>query len=234
MDGFPNLGEIGYGFLKEFLKEKRKDIGKFFVKNKVGFLPEGMDFNSFQDMKNDAIFRQLKHLIGKHETLPIILVGLHLHGYSGHEKRRVAEENRNEVYKRHKARGISILNIASTGFIEAFISWISEYNIKNNPSRLELVDLYEKILDDWEEMSFFVKSLTSKKVLSNNVIGRINSGKPTSFVFASGSAIPIAEGVMNNLEKEIFESGYSISTNKLNNSSNERVWIISKNKDKQV
>ena len=40
------VGKFSYGFFKAFLEEQKDKIENFFSKNKVGFLPEGCNYDN--------------------------------------------------------------------------------------------------------------------------------------------------------------------------------------------
>lgn len=123
------------------------------------------------------VFKQLKFLIGKHETLSIILIGLYIQGLDTKIKSKIIDENRQRIYNKHGTKGVSILNLATTGFIEEYIKWLSDYNIKNNPSQQELIDLYEKNLDDWKERSIFVQYIMQSSTIIEKITSKMNIGK---------------------------------------------------------
>ena len=222
------VGEMGYGFLKAFLHEKAEDIKKFLTRNKIGFIPEGIDYSSLQEVKNKTVFKQLKFLIGNHSTLSIIMIGLSMTSLDKDIKARIVEKNRNSIYNLHKGEGVSLLNLATTGFIEGYIKWLSDYNIRNNPSQKELTDIYEKNLKDWSERTIFVQNNMDVSTVSTKIINKINTGKNTFFVFASKSAIDITENAINDLKDRLKNESYEYSTDKLNNNEDERVWIFEK------
>ena len=88
-DLYENLGHTAYGFFKSFLKEKRKSLSNFLIKNKVGFLPIGFDYSVFQKISRKTSFKQLKFLIGKHPTLPIVMTGLWINSLNEEGQRKV-------------------------------------------------------------------------------------------------------------------------------------------------
>lgn len=227
-DIYENIGKTGYGFFTSFLKEVGEGIKNFFIKNKVGFLPEGMDYSVYQKIKNKIVFKQLRFMIGEHSTLRIILVGLYVSSFDKDTKAKVLEENRQKIYDKYGQRGVSILNMATTGFIESYIKWLSEYNIRKNPSKLELIDLYEKILQEWLETTIFVQGNMPKEIVASKIFGKMNVGFGVFFVFASKSAIKITEEAIREIEIKgpLKNYGYKYSTDILNNNEDERVWIF--------
>ena len=76
------IGEAAYGFFKSFLKEKKSSISKFFMKYKVGFDPQGIEFTVFQNIAKKTSFKQLKFLISNHKTLQIVMNGLWINSLS--------------------------------------------------------------------------------------------------------------------------------------------------------
>jgi len=227
---YEDLGEASYGFFKTFLKETAEGVKKFFMKNKVGFLPEGMDYSDFQKLKTKMVFKQLKFLIGKQDTLSIILLGLYIQGLDNKIKSKIADESRQRIYNKYGTKGVSILSLSTTGFIEEYIKWLSDYNIKNNPSQQELIDLYERCLNDWREITIFVQNVMQTQTIMDRMIGKMNIGKEVFFLFASkGAIMKVEEAIKTRFDEEsLKEYGYEYSTDKLNNNSEERVWIFQK------
>ncbi len=232
MNNYEVLGEASFWFFKSFLEETSEGIKKFFLKYKVGFLPEGMDYSEYQKIKNKTVFKQLKFLIGNHPTLSIILTGLYISSLDKGLKKKIVEENKQRIYPKYKSKGVSIMNMATTGFIEDYVKWLSKYNVEKNPSQQELIDFYEKILEDWRERSIFIQSFIQNKTIINKIMSKINMEKDVFFVFASGSAIKITEESISEIAKsDLKENSYDFLTEKLHNDENERVWIFEKKVD---
>ena len=229
-DVFKNMGAAAYGFFKAFLKEQKENVGKFFVKNQVGFIPEGMDYSAYQSFKKKSVYKQLKFLIGNHPTLPIVVVGLWLNSLPEKEQVQQAKDKRNEIYGEYKEKGVNILNMAVTGFMEAFVKWLSNYNIKRNLAQEELIDLYEKNLGEWSEITIFVQESHSQEVVLQKCKTKMAQDCRFIYIFASYGAIPIAEGAVLILkEEDLFkQSNYQVYTENLNREGTRQVWIIEK------
>ncbi|MBU4393362.1 MAG: hypothetical protein KJ920_13085 [Actinobacteria bacterium] len=233
MSNYEKLGEFGFGFFKSFLKETGEGIRNFFVKYRVGFLPEGMDYSEYQKIKNKTVFKQLKFLIGNHPTLSIILTGLYVSSLDKELKKKIVEENKQRIYNKYKSKGVSIMNMGATGFIEDYVKWLTKYNVEKNPSQQELIDFYEKILEDWQERSIFIQGFMQTLIIISKILGKVNVGKDVFFLFACGNAIKTTEEAISeiSINNELKESGYKFLTEKLNNDDNERVWIFEKKED---
>lgn len=220
------LGEFAFGFLKGILKESKRNAKNYLIKNKVGFLPEGMDYSEYQKIKNNTLFKQLKFLIGDHPTLSIILTGIYLSSLDRDLKKKIAEENRQRIYDKYKAKGVSIMNMATTGFIEQYVKWLSKYNVEKNPSQKELIDFYEKILEDWTERSIFIQGHLHDKAISSKITSKMNLGKEVFFVFACEKAIINVRNSLKLIDRNVHR--YKIITEIINNNPSERVWIFEK------
>jgi len=122
------------------------------------------------------------------------------------------------------------MNMGATGFIEDYVKWLSKYNVEKNPTQQELIDFYEKILEDWQERSIFIQSFMQNQTIINKIMSKINMGKEVFFVFASGSAIKLTEDSISEIVKKNYlkENSYDFLTEKLHNDENERVWIFEK------
>lgn len=233
MDSPFDIGEALFGFFKASLKEGAKDAQNFLLKNKLGFVPKGMDYSVLKEMKQKPIFKELQRLIGeKHETYYIVLIGLYIQELDEGIKSKIVEEERNKIYNKNGPKGVAIINLAATGFLEGVIKFLCYYNLKNNTSLKETIDLYEKILNDWEEdMTVFIKSDMTEEIIKQRILSKISGGKKFFFVFASKGAIINAEMyIKKNFNEEVLEREYyyNLSTEKLNNSTQERVWIFEK------
>lgn len=176
-DMYKHLGEVAYGFLNSLLKEKKQNAKNFFVKHKVGFMPEGMDYSDYHKLKKSALFKQLKNLIGNHWSLSIFLTGLHIASLDRTSKKKSIVEIRQAVFNEHKAKGVSILNMAATSFIMPYTKWLLKYTLENNLSQSQVIDLHEKSLDDWQERTIFVKTCHKEKTIVNKCISKMGIGK---------------------------------------------------------
>lgn len=223
------VGETAHGFLKSFLKENKTKMDKFLLTNKLGFVPEGMDFSNYKKIQEKNVFKQLKFLIGKkHPTLGIILMGMHLASFPYEKRKECVEKHRNEVYDKHGAKGVSVLNMALTGFINVYIKWLADYNVEKNPSQKELIDLYEKILDEWNHVSLFIQKSKSNSTIRNRIVNKMASSLPFIYIFASESAIKKWRKVLVEIKKEglLTEYDYQFTSYNLHESNYEKVWIF--------
>ena len=225
------VGHIAYGFFKSFLQEQKENLDIFFVKNKVGFLPEGLDYSIYRKLQKSTIFRQLKFLIGKdHPTIRIVLTGLYLNSLDRDTRFKCVDENKDQVYKKHGREGVSILNMASTGFMESFIRWLSKYALDNKLSQQEIISSYEQNVKDWDKRTIFVKKEHGVNYIQHRCKVKLGEGLMVFFMFASGGAVKIAEETYNNLKEDqtFLESNYIITPQYLNDSKFEMVWIFEK------
>ena len=225
-----NTGIVAYGFFKAFLNEQKENLEKFLIKFQVGFIPQGIDFSVYQKLKKKMVYKQLKFLIGKHVSLPIVLIGLWLNSLPEEEQVQQAKDKRDEVYGQYKEKGVNILNMAVTGFIESFVKFLSNYNLKESPTKEELVDIYEKNLEEWSRITVFVKETHSVAIILEKCKTKFAYDYPFVYVFASYSAIPIAEKVIQACkENELFkESNYEIYAENLTPKGTRKVWIFEK------
>lgn len=224
------LGTFSYGFFKAFLEEQKDKIENFFSKNKVGFLPEGCNYDDIRKAQKKASFKQLNYLIGNHETIPIVSIGIWINSLPEQQQKKIAEETRDEVYTKYKKRGVSILNMAATGFMEAFIRQLTTYNMKRNLSREELMDIYESALEDWEKITLFVQKIQSKDTIYSAIKSKLAQGLPFIYVFASYSAIQPTEEAVSQIEKEklLEQFNYEVYKELLVTSNKKIVWSFEK------
>lgn len=224
-------GKFSYGFFKSFLDETKDKLENFFSQNKVGFLPEGYSYANIRKAQKKTSFKQLKYLIGNHETMPIISIGIWINSLPEEEQKKIAEDTRDEVYKKYKKRGVSILNMAATGFMEAFIRQLTNYSLRKDISKEELIDIYEQALEDWEKITFFVQKTQSKEMIATTIKSKLLQGAAFIYVFASYSAIRTTKEAISELEKEniIEQFWYQLYEEKLEPENNKIVWTFEKN-----
>lgn len=225
-----DFGSAGYGFVSSFLKAKKNDIQTYLVKNQVGFIPEGFDYSDFQEVRKSQIYKRLRILFPNHESLPILLMGLYLAGLDSDERKGQISKLKTKAYQKYKRKGVAILNIAQTGFIQGFVSYFNDLSIKEEMSQEELVDIYEDILNDWEERTFFVKNSNSEKDIRTVIISKCGVGKNLFFVFASYSAICILKKIVDcsDFQATLTQFGYDFKESQLNSCCDELVYIFEK------
>ena len=221
-------GEVAYGFVKAFLKETGANVIKFLSKNRIGFLPPDMDYDIFQKIKRKAAFKQLNFLIGSHYTLPIVVVGLWIDSLPEDKKVKVIEDSRNDIYGKYGPKGVHILNVCTTGYMEKFIVFLTRLKIDKNMSHKELTDIYEEILENWEKLTIFVEKGTPAKHLIKNCEIKMVQGTRFFYMFAAYSALKVAEEVIRKLKNEIKGYGYRITADRLNPEGSRVVWIFEK------
>ncbi len=224
-------GKFSYGFFKSFLNQEIDKLENFFSQNKVGFLPEGCSYDNIRKAQKKTSFKQLKYLIGNHETIPIVSIGIWINSLPEEEQKKIAEDTRDEVYKEYKRKGVSILNMAATGFMEAFIGQLTSYSIRKDISKEELIDIYEQALEDWEKITFFVQKTQSKEMIATTIQSKLSQGAAFIYVFASYSAIQTTREAISGLEKEsiIEQFRYQLYEERLEPLNNKIVWTFEKN-----
>ena len=226
---YEKTGEIAYGFLKTFLKEKKNDLKNSFIKHKVGFLPPGTNYEVLQKIKRTKAVKQLEFLIGSdHFTLPIVIVGLSMVSMPENKKAEVAVDSRNAIYHKHGLKGVHILNICTTGYMDKFIMFLAKLNVSRNMSKKELIDVYEKILEDWERLTIFVQKHHSTKHIFKICESKMIQNLPFFHMFAAYGALKIAGEVTKKLNKETKGYGYRVAQEPLNPEGSRVVWIFEK------
>lgn len=226
-----NVGIASYGFFKAFLNERREGAERFFLRHHIGFVPIGLDYAIFKEIKERSAFKQLKFLIGTHTTLPIVLTGLWINSLSEDQKLNVVTENRNAVYKKYGQQGINILNMCTTGFMEAFIKFLSNYNIKKNITKEEMIEVYENELREWSRTTIFIQKTNNAQALIDKCTIKMGEDLPFFYMFASYGAVKIGKDIVNSLSKNgvLRNYNYEVTEEKLNAEGTNKVWIFEKN-----
>jgi len=226
-------GQAAHGMFQEFLKGKKKSLQQYILSHKLGLVPEGLDYSSYNKIRSKNSFKQLQFLIGKrHNTLGIVLLGMHLATFSYHERSECIEQHKQEVYDKHGPEGVSVLNMALTGFIDVYIKWLTDYNVEKNPSRRELVDIYKDILREWKNITIFVQKQKADTTVRKIFETKMSSEMPFIYVFASASAIPKWKKILEacKIDKTLDEFDYHYQKYNLHGSEFERVWIFEHSK----
>ncbi|MBI5797390.1 hypothetical protein HZA98_00615 [Candidatus Woesearchaeota archaeon] len=224
------FGKFSYGFFSAFLSEKGEQVKNFFSENKVGFLPPGCTYSDIRKAQTSQSFKQLRYLIGNHDTLPIVSIGLWMNSLPELEQKTIAEQTRNSVYKENKKKGVSILNMASTGFMEGFIKFLTNYNLKKNLSKEELIDIYEEALEDWEHITYFVQKSELIDIVVQAIQLKIARQMSFIYVFASYGAIPVTNMAITKIESQglLKQFKYESHREKLGSIDSKIVWIFEK------
>ncbi len=209
------------------------EMSAYFKQKNTGILPMGVSIRDVKRASRSTTCSVLKGLIGKHKTLGPISVGLSLKYLTDQEKTEYADKNKSIICKRNDPSLLIAFNLAVTGYINLVVSFLSKYSMEKDLSKPEVINLYEKTLKDWDDASFFVRKETQPKTLFKKIEIKMYNDTCPYFVFASHSAINVAKKVFKTktFQKLALELGYQVDKQRLNSSSKELAWIISKKKE---
>ncbi len=82
--------------------------------------------------------------------------------------------------------------MGSTGVVTDVIQYLSFIKIKNNLSQIDVSLEFDKILENWEQITIFVKAEDKKEEIYSKIKSFMERRLHVFFVFAFGSASPIA------------------------------------------
>lgn len=193
-----NVGESEIDQLNTLLKlyEAGKDVKRTIInlldKKKYGFVPDEQEAKAIKRISESPRFCRLKELIGNHESLNLVRVGIYIMELNDIGERQLINEIRNRVNKRYGHRGMKIINLGSTGTIFDVIDYLDTLKLRKGYGKEHIILEFNKILDNWERITIFVKSEQDEKSLYQNIQIYMRLKHPIFFVFAYGTACSVA------------------------------------------
>lgn len=193
-----NVGESEVDQFNTLLKlyEVGKDVKQTIIdlldKKKYGFVPNAQEARALKRINENPRFCRLKELTGKHESLNLVRVGIYIMELNDIGERQLINEIRDRVNKRYGSRGMKIINLGSTGTIFDVIDYLDTLKLRKGYNKEHIISEFNKILDDWEKITIFVKSGQDEKSLYQNIQLQMRLKHPIFFVFAYGKACSVA------------------------------------------
>jgi len=178
------LGTAAYDKLKEKFLDKWKESQ---FKKDFGFTDDVENAKKIYEMDKTASFQTLKECIGNsHWALNFIKVGLRISDLSDVGERRKVDEIRSEIRKSKGIRPLNIVNMGSTGAIKGVINFLDNLR-KNDYSKEAIIEEFESIIYNWENITIFVDKSISKDAVKIKIYDKIEKKIPLFFVFSYGS-----------------------------------------------
>jgi len=170
--------------IKDYLDEK---------KEKFGFTPDKEEASSLKKIGKDPRFCRLEELIGSHESLNLVRVGIHIMKLNDEGKRQIIDKIKRNIKKKYGYRGIIILDIGTTGVIFDVISYLDNtLRLRKGHSKEKILKEFNRMLDEWENITIFVREEHNKGFVWNHIELYMRLKYPLFFVFAYGSACDVA------------------------------------------
>jgi hypothetical protein len=192
---------LPFSWAVENKNSSKNKIISIINKGKYGFVPDPREANSLQRINESPIFCRLKECIGNHWSLNLVKVGMYIMELNDEGERKLIKEIRDRISKKYGPRGMKIIDLGSTGVIFDIIDYLDGLRMRKGYGKEYIASEFEKMLDNWYQISIFVKSKHDEDSLYNDILDHMYRKFPIFFVFAYGSASNIAMKIiaeMNN------------------------------------
>lgn len=161
----------------------------------------------YEITKQDLYIR-LNNCLVSHWSMNLIALGIYVSKLNELDQRHIVERVRSEVHSKYQARGVKILNMGSTGAIGHIIEYLSDLKMQKNYGFIEMGKFFDKIIEKWEDIAFFVKSEYEIGLVKKKCLEFIGKKYPLFFIFAYASAIPATINAIAELSNSKQLSGY--------------------------
>ncbi len=155
------------GAALEWAKLKIKEL---WDKREYGFSPEPEVAAGLQKISKSDAYKRMKECIGNHHYLGLVKLGFRAEELNEQGNITAIARMKNNVFDNHRIEGIRILTMGTTGVLVGIIQYLSDMKIKNNYSQAVMADHFEKIIEDWMQITIFHKAEQGQKALEKNII----------------------------------------------------------------
>ncbi|MBU4266208.1 MAG: hypothetical protein L6243_00325 [Candidatus Altiarchaeales archaeon] len=171
----------------EYLENRVEELWcELRYKKELGFTPSLNLANSINSSKKSNNYVRFKQCVGKHWSLGLIKVGLHLMDLTEDGQHELINQIKSEMSHRYPKRAMKVINIASSGALPALITYISKVQHEEALSNKLCACRFEEFLDNWENMTIWIKSGMSKEDVDGDITAKIVKNEPEILVFAIG------------------------------------------------
>ncbi len=197
----------------EAVNHIREKVKELWNQRKYGFTPDAEESNALYEIGRSDVYRRFKDCLESHWSTDLIRVGIHISRLNDEGKREVVQKIKDSVYKKYGKRGTAIINMGSTGVITEIIDHLSGLRLRTDLNRRDLGIEFDKIIDTWERITFFVKADDSDDKIYSRITSLMDNRFQIFFVSAYGSAGINAMRVINKLnnEEKIPDNNYALS-----------------------
>lgn len=191
-----------YKLGKPVLGKIKKQLEKIIDKQDNILTSDTKEFEALKRINENPNFCRLEELIGTHPHLRLVNIGIYIMQLNDNDKRELIKKIKNRVNKKHGRRGMKILHLGSTGVIYDVIEYLDRLKLTRGYDKEHIVSEFDKILDEWDKITIFVKSEEDKKVLRRNILLYITLKYPLFFVFAYGTACDVAKKTIADMDND--------------------------------
>lgn len=187
-------------------------IREFLTNDKLAACPEDNKASKLDKIRERQIYKRFIECVGIHRTESIVCAGIYLSELSIDDSNKEIEEINRDVNQRYGPRGWKVLKMGSTGVIYDVISYLDDLR-KKDASQEDIVRVYERILDEWEEIAIFVKKGQNDEEVITECNRIMDQKKSFFFVFAIGERAykPAVEAIIKLQQGDIFrQKGYML------------------------
>ena len=196
------MGAISPSRLRELIDSHKRgedvdqEFEDYITSKLMGLIPYNENENkkesdSIQKIDKNPKFSRLIELIGKHESLYLVKIGIYIMTLNDKGKRQLIDTIKEDVANKYGTVGVNILYLGSTGVVFDVIDYLDTLNLKGK-TKDEIITEFERILDEWEQITFFITKDHDENHVRENIEIHMKLGQPIFFVFAYGSACNVA------------------------------------------
>jgi len=193
-------------------------IREIWFSHKYGFTNSKKHARELYKISDTPLFQQFEKCVAIPIYATLVRDGLRISYLNDEGRRKEIEEIRNEARKRYGRRAIKILNISSTSELQRIVEYLIDLKIKKNYNMFDLTKEFEKILDNWEKITLFVKSEQEHNIdyILKEINWHIEQKQELFFIFAYSSAIQnTIEAIANLINESIFKNNNYLFESKI-------------------
>lgn len=181
-------------YIREKIKEK-------IYEGRYGFVPNAEEAKAIYEVGKKDVYIRLKQCLGGHWAIDLLRAGIYISKLNDEGKRDAVRKIKDGVYEKYGSRGIKIIDMGATGIIISVALYLSDRKIKNNLNPLDMALEFDKLLEEWEKATIFVKKDDDVTPIYSKILGHMDK-YPIFFIFAYGSAVLIAGKAIAKLNNE--------------------------------
>ena len=203
------LAELAVAIAKGLTEPTKNKIKEVWLKLEYGVTINVEESESLKKISENDFYLLFKKYLGSHWSLNLIKVGIYISELNEEGKRERAKQLYEESFKKYGRKGQRIIQLASTGVLVPVMKYIVDLKLDRGANLIVLNREFDKILDEWEQISIPVHRDSNEEAINNEIKEKISIGYPIFFVYASGSASKIAQLTLAKMRNEnIFDNKY--------------------------
>lgn len=177
------VGEAAYADgKKQLIKLWKRNVGK----KEFGVTIEPSVADAIKKIGKRIRFEALKNCLGvDFWALNFIRLGMHISEISDDGERAEVDELREEIRKLKGYRASTVVKMGSTGAIAGVINHIESLMLQGY-SRESIIEEFEKFVDEWEDITIFVRKGNNNSQIRIKILEKIDRRKRAFFVFSYG------------------------------------------------